>query len=40
MLELDVRDAAGAERLMVFGRLDLNAEPEDVAGLLAARRPV
>jgi hypothetical protein len=40
MLELDVVDAAGAERMMVFGRLDLGAEPEDVAGLLAARRPV
>ncbi|MCW0212028.1 MAG: PH domain-containing protein [Pseudonocardia sp.] len=40
LLELDVSDGGGTERLIVFGRLDLDADPEDVADILAARRPV
>jgi Bacterial PH domain len=39
LLELDTVTADGAERLYVFGRLDLDADPEDVAPLLAAARP-
>lgn len=38
LLELDVR-VDGRERLLVFGRLDLAADPEDVADALAAARP-
>jgi hypothetical protein len=37
-LELDAVTAAGDERLTVFGRLDLDADPEDVAGEIAAVR--
>lgn len=39
LLELDTVSAAGDERLLVFGRLDLAADPEDVAPQLLALRP-
>jgi Bacterial PH domain len=39
LLEIDTLTAAGAEQLFVFGRLDLDADPEDVAPQLLARRP-
>jgi Bacterial PH domain len=39
LLEVDTLTAAGAEHLMVFGRLDLAADPEDVAPQLLALRP-
>lgn len=39
LLELDTVSAEGDERLYVFGRLDLAADPEDVAPQLAAVRP-
>lgn len=39
MLEVDTTNAAGGERLLVFGRLDLAADPEDVAPQLLALRP-
>ncbi len=39
LLELDTVTADGGERLYVFGRLDLAADPEDVAPLLASVRP-
>ena len=39
MLELDVVDPDGAERLLVFGRLDLGDDPVDVADALRAARP-
>lgn len=38
LLEVDTV-ADGVERLVVFGRLDLDADPEEVATVLAARRP-
>jgi Bacterial PH domain len=39
LLELDTVAADGTERLYVFGRLDLDADPEDVAPRLASVRP-
>lgn len=39
MLELDTVSASGDERLLVFGRLDLAADPEDVAPQVLALRP-
>ena len=39
LLEVDTVDATGGERLLVFGRLDLDADPEDVAPQLRALRP-
>lgn len=39
LLEVDTVTADGGERLLVFGRLDLNADPEDVASALRALRP-
>ena len=39
LLEVDTVDPAGDERLLVFGRLDLAADPEDVAPQVLALRP-
>jgi len=39
LLEVDTVGADGTERLIVFGRLDLAADPEDVAPQLRALRP-
>ena len=39
MLEMDVVDADGTERMLVFGRLDLGDDPEDVAEAVGAARP-
>ena len=39
MLELDVVDPDGTERLLVFGRLDLGDDPVDVADAIRATRP-
>jgi hypothetical protein len=39
LLEVDTVAADGSERLLVFGRLDLAADPEDVAPQLRALRP-
>jgi Bacterial PH domain len=39
LLEVDTVAADGTERLLVFGRLDLAADPEDVAPQLRALRP-
>jgi hypothetical protein len=39
MLELDTVNPAGDERLLVFGRLDLAADPQDVAPQVLALRP-
>jgi hypothetical protein len=39
LLEVDTVTADGTERLLVFGRLDLAADPEDVAPILRALRP-
>ena len=39
MLEMDVVDAEGTERMLVFGRLDLGDDPEDVAEAVCAARP-
>jgi Bacterial PH domain len=39
LLEVDTVAADGTERLLVFGRLDLAADPEDVAPLLRELRP-
>jgi len=36
MLEIDVRDQDGAERLLIFGRWDLGTHPEDVFDALLA----
>jgi Bacterial PH domain len=38
MLEIDAVDPDGGEHLMVFGRLDLDAEPDDVATVVLAIR--
>jgi hypothetical protein len=38
MLEIDVVDPDRGDRLMVFGRLDLDAEPDDVAVVVQAIR--
>jgi len=39
LLEVDTVTATGDERLFVFGRLDLAADPEDVASALTRLRP-
>ncbi|SHK79473.1 PH domain-containing protein [Pseudonocardia thermophila] len=39
LLEIDAVRADGTERLMLFGRLDLGADPEDVLPVLLAARP-
>jgi hypothetical protein len=39
LLEVDTVGADGSERLLVFGRLDLAEDPEDVAPRLHALRP-
>ena len=39
MLEMDVVDADGTERMLVFGRLDLGDDPEDVAEAVSAAAP-
>lgn len=39
LLEIDTQTAGGAEHLLVFGRLELNADPEDVAPQLLELRP-
>ena len=39
LLEVDTVSPDGGERLLVFGRLDLGADPRDVAPRLLARRP-
>jgi hypothetical protein len=39
MLEIDVTDPAGGERLLLFGRLDLGADPEDVVAVVRTARP-
>jgi hypothetical protein len=39
LLEVDTVAADGSERMLVFGRLDLAADPEDVAPRLRALRP-
>jgi Bacterial PH domain len=39
MLEVDTVSAGGDERLLVFGRLELAADPEDVAPQVLALRP-
>ena len=39
MLELDVVDPDGTERLLVFGRLDLGDDPVDVAEAVQAAKP-
>ncbi len=39
MLEMDVVDADGTERMLVFGKLDLGDDPEDVAEAVCAARP-
>jgi hypothetical protein len=36
---VDTVTASGDEKLLVFGRLDLAADPEDVAPVLRALRP-
>jgi hypothetical protein len=39
LLEVDTVTADGGEQLLVFGRLDLGADPEDVAPQVLAVRP-
>jgi hypothetical protein len=39
LLEVDTVTPAGGERLLVFGRLDLGEDPEDVVPQLLALRP-
>ncbi|MHA6779428.1 PH domain-containing protein [Pseudonocardia saturnea] len=39
LLEIDTVTADGAERLLLFGRLDLGADPEDVAPEVMDLRP-
>lgn len=39
LLELDLRDADGAERLVILGRPELGEEPDEVAEALAELRP-
>jgi hypothetical protein len=39
LLEVDTVDANDAEHLLVFGRLDLDADPEDVLAELRVLRP-
>lgn len=39
LLEIDVAGPDGTERLMIFGRLDLDDDPADVAEAVRAARP-
>ncbi|WP_214406697.1 PH domain-containing protein [Pseudonocardia lacus] len=39
LLEIDAATADGRERLLVFGRLDLDQDPQDVAPQVLALRP-
>ena len=39
LLEVDTVDASGEERLLLFGRLDLNADPRDVLDEVRTLRP-
>jgi hypothetical protein len=39
LLEIDTMRADGTEQLLLFGRLDLAADPEDVLPVLLAARP-
>jgi hypothetical protein len=39
LLEVDTTTADGRERLLVFGRLDLDEDPQDVAPQVLALRP-
>lgn len=39
LLEIDVGEPDGTERLLVLGRLDLDADPDDVAPVIRAARP-
>ncbi|MCO1658021.1 PH domain-containing protein [Pseudonocardia humida] len=39
LLEIDATTADGGERLLVFGRLDLDEDPQDVAPQVLALRP-
>lgn len=39
LLELDLRDVDGGERLVILGRPELGADPDDVAETLTALRP-
>ena len=39
LLEIDTCTLDGDERLLLFGRLDLSEDPQDVADALHARRP-
>jgi Bacterial PH domain len=38
LLEIDVVEPDGTERMLVFGRLDLDADPDDVAEVVRAVR--
>lgn len=38
LLEIDVHTPDGSERLLLFGRLDLGADPDDVAAVLDTLR--
>ena len=40
MLEMDVVEPDGTERLLVFGRLELGDDPVDVAEAVQAARPL
>ncbi|ANY09969.1 hypothetical protein AFB00_10955 [Pseudonocardia sp. HH130630-07] len=39
LLELDLRDVDGGERLVILGRPELGADPDEVAEVLAGLRP-
>jgi len=39
LLEIETLSSDGTEQLFLFGRLDLNADPVDVAEVVRARRP-
>lgn len=39
LLEIDVTEPDGSERLMIFGRLDLDDDPAEVAEAVRAARP-
>lgn len=39
LLEIDVTHPDGAEQLLVFGRLDLDDDPDDVAAAVRSARP-
>ena len=39
LLQVDTVNAGGDERLLLFGRLDLDADPEDVLQELRLLRP-